>query len=1497
MTHPIESILTAGRRVLGHGDPNETSLSAAVPLLMLPIRLETRFVGGSTTTEPAVFDLAVVNRPPVGELLLRVYPDTISTSSFEPELTGDESAAGVTYWQAAWTAGHAVQDAWKVLASRFGAPRAAWIMSAMAPTNRGSADAEPVFPAPAIRDSSYEKAPTTQALPDHWTVVLERAGTSRTVQGGPIQADLAVGFTPHDGTLPDGLSVDAGMRWLVDFSAAEQAGMAVRIPLSTDEQRGGFDRILVFGVRDATADGDGQDDLRALLDAHHYTDGLALVSQGAPTNNTSDAASAFSTADPDQAISFAVETGIDLASDPAADGAQLARALGLPAGTFSHARYADGYGGRNSADMLTALWPATIGYFLDQLMSPEFSADQQDAIRRFALATARPRGPLAAIRVGATPYGVLPTTALSDVTTANRGGLVGDAAAHDRGVLAQLCRLLLPAWQSSVSGVPHIGATNDPDTDLAGVLGMDASSLDYRGRRVIGDDLLWNMLTFLNPTAPPTEEWWTEHLARGRALLDSLGLTSWDPRVIHTAMGLDSYPVPYPSVQSAPLSETDPIAADATLEGAAVNYIQWLAHAPMADVWDENYPGTTPTSILYRVLRQSMLRDYVTLAGRGQVATGVLAASALREVELVNLQSAAPTVTARDIVNRPFAIGSTLTWAQYLDTTQPPPESPLARLADLRASMDRLALLPSAELDRLMSETLDAASHRLDVWITAASTSLLHEQRASGADGTSATLHMGAYGWVENVRPAVARPLVTGPDAEAIARLDRARVKFTSKQGALAPARLPHEDSGGFIHAPSMTQAAAGAVLRSGYLSHRDTPDEEALAVDLSSARVSAALWLLAGVRQGLSLGALTGFQFEQQLHEQNLDVYVQPFRDLYPLVGDELTGTTASGAVVPMSQVVDGVKLRTAWQSGALTLGTSWGDGLPVAGDPAQAAVLAMLEKIDDMLSALSDVSIAESVFQIMRGNYGRAGGILDAISRGDHPPDPDIVVTPRPGVDVTHRLMLLLAGAPAAAPSWAGVTVRPRELAEPWLAAWVGTRLPDPATVRARVTWTAAGQTDTTLVTLRDLDIGPLDVLALADASDQPKRAELEGRILLAAQPPIAADTITLTYSADQLPSGSITFPDLLTAARAIRALLGSARPLDLKAFALPDKAPTSGSVDVAEIAARASSLVAALDVDLAALQSALLALTSSPSSSPAAAAVTAALKTVSGYALPGALPAPATSATGLLELGARMVAQLQQRRSAVTGATATLDDVMNDLRAVLGADAIVLPHLTPPDAAAVQSAFSQSSSMQAVDPQAVRRWLLQLSHLRPGVQRLDLAINATRLLGADRPSIELAQLPATTSDRWLGLPLAPGSTPMGGRVAIEAVTSGDPTSVAEYAGLLVDEWLERIPADTLTAGVAFHYDEPNARAPQALLLAVCPDGRATWDLDLVATILDETFDLAKIRGVDLASLMEVGQILPALYFPFNLQAATPATTFGKEFVVNDNNIARLR
>jgi hypothetical protein len=63
---------------------------------------------------------------------------------------------------------------------------------------------------------------------------------------------------------------------------------------------------------------------------------------------------------------------------------------------------------------------------------------------------------------------------------------------------------------------------------------------------------------------------------------------------------------------------------------------------------------------------------------------------------------------------------------------------------------------------------------------------------------------------------------------------------------------------------------------------------------------------------------------------------------------------------------------------------------------------------------------------------------------------------------------------------------------------------------------------------------------------------------------------------------------------------------------------------------------------------------------------------------------------------------------------------------------------------------------------------------------------------------------------------------------------------------------------------------------------LLAVCPDARPAWDDELLLATLEDTLQLAKIRSVDLDSLIDVGQILPAAYVPLNLQQSTIAARF---------------
>jgi hypothetical protein len=95
-----------------------------------------------------------------------------------------------------------------------------------------------------------------------------------------------------------------------------------------------------------------------------------------------------------------------------------------------------------------------------------------------------------------------------------------------------------------------------------------------------------------------------------------------------------------------------------------------------------------------------------------------------------------------------------------------------------------------------------------------------------------------------------------------------------------------------------------------------------------------------------------------------------------------------------------------------------------------------------------------------------------------------------------------------------------------------------------------------------------------------------------------------------------------------------------------------------------------------------------------------------------------------------------------------------------------------------------------------------------------------------------------------------------------------------------LVVDQWVEVLPvrekrgkaaaapvSARLTTGVAFNAAAPDARAPQALLLAVAPDDQR-WTTPAVIDLLEDTLDLAKIRAVTLERTNGAARLLPALY-----------------------------
>jgi hypothetical protein len=228
---------------------------------------------------------------------------------------------------------------------------------------------------------------------------------------------------------------------------------------------------------------------------------------------------------------------------------------------------------------------------------------------------------------------------------------------------------------------------------------------------------------------------------------------------------------------------------------------------------------------------------------------------------------------------------------------------------------------------------------------------------------------------------------------------------------------------------------------------------------------------------------------------------------------------------------------------------------------------------------------------------------------------------------------------------------------------------------------------------------------------------------------------------------------------------------------------------------------------------------------------------------------------------------------------------DDAAARLTALLGQDWRPLGHVTAARADELQAAFAAGKAVQGGDPLAAVTWLQRAAHVREGAARLEGALLYAEALGSPaRLSLQVAQLPRRPGDRWVGLPETPKQPIRGGRLSLVAQAAAPPKPVGNpLVGLVVDEWTEVIPAATQVTGLSFHFDQPNSRAPQAILVAVPPTEDRVWNLDTLEAVLLETLDLADVRLADPAALARAGSTatvpgaghyLPALYL-----ASSPA------------------
>ncbi len=245
--------------------------------------------------------------------------------------------------------------------------------------------------------------------------------------------------------------------------------------------------------------------------------------------------------------------------------------------------------------MNTVLWPATWGYYLEQIVTG--AVPSPDTILPLARdhfsAHVRARGHFPILRVGTQPYGVLPVT-----WSAQWKSLEGRALDTPlMGLLAQM----RTTWERSVANVPQLHGAADPEAVLVRLLGMTPSSASFAARSVIGPEYNLSYWRFIQQD--PGEAWWTALTTKSLAQTGTLSAALATTRLASSTFANGQRLL------------TEVLVAPAPLDGLpSPAYIEQLGQLTWQALRDFVTPPQ-PVPLLLLLLRHAALRQYLDTAG------------------------------------------------------------------------------------------------------------------------------------------------------------------------------------------------------------------------------------------------------------------------------------------------------------------------------------------------------------------------------------------------------------------------------------------------------------------------------------------------------------------------------------------------------------------------------------------------------------------------------------------------------------------------------------------------------------------------------------------------------------------------------------------------------------------------------------------------------------------------------------------------------------------
>ena len=1161
-----------------------------------------------------------------------IEKDFFLTIGVEELPTENEQNVIKAFWVSYWSAytDKALKDeAYQTLEGELGIDMAATVLETMKPHNLD--DQERVledginvlvvfiqFPKEDTIDTkeqSWTQAPKTYIMPDRF-VLTGYQTTSHTTNdediafqiiGNQIPSPLIVGPDPslkeeeqiqqEDGDL----KVNDDMKWVVDFDDAITKGLGFKINLTPTQAGRGFDRIVALGLKLSADEEKGAELLETLFQNHERSKkGLIILPQGTPTNNTEEDGSGHNFLD-DSDVSFdqlKKEKQFDIEQDwlKKKDGQWLAEWLGVRYDTFQKTYNADLTDQCEAKAMNIALFPATLGYMMETMMQPVFNDDDVEKTRWFINNFVSGRGPIPALKIGQQPYGILPTTTFSNLGWLNDRRfrqpqgvpwLKGNESFMRRlyQILKQIDADLLPFLNNDVS---FVGKAGDAHQLLLDIVGLNPTSVEYYQRYAESFDSLINRFKLSGGFAVLIGIILAgAYVKSGKDLLETFGYNDEELPDILKKFFLKSENKLYRDlIDDSKLSEILPI-RNYTDEPDAKNYIEWLIEAATTSHNTlRKQQGFTdnkiPSALLYLMLKHSLDMGYINVSLNLNLQAQRISPTEFKAAKIDPAFMHVATETQQTesrwkylYTNDEVITGSsTLTLGDYIPTVLNT-ELATAYLKKQLEALEHLAHAPTGRLERALTEHIDLCTYRLDAWKNGfmnyqMATMRFKETDSSEEITTSRGSYLGAYAWLENIRPEN-KVLKVKDDLE-----DEELIKHFNKPDE--PQLMVDETNGGFINAPSLNHAVTAAILRNAYMSDNHP---ETFEINLSSERVRKGLSLIEGIRAGQSLSALLGYYLERELHDQNgtltlIDFHIHKLRKAFPLKADKRKDTKTEDAdaieAIQASNVVDGLALvEQAAKAGNATYPFGKPPSLlPVSGPDAPStaiknAINKQVQNIANLNDAVADIAMAESVHQIVLGNYDRAAATLDTYSKGNFPPIPDVIQTPRRGTNITHRVGLQFEINVDSNTSPNSIAVSPRSKAEPAINSWLNMVLPDESDCVAKVSFFnhATDSEDEKKVTQKHLNLQPLDLLYIVNTDNDQAMTTLDDRIVnyihTTFSPRPDAD-IKIKYTEQVTKEGEVNFFELAAQMQSLRSLILKSRPLEPMDVSLPNESKSA-------------------------------------------------------------------------------------------------------------------------------------------------------------------------------------------------------------------------------------------------------------------------------------------------------------------------------------------------